>query len=93
MEEGWELGEEKEIVKVNSGVVLGKADEARVDGSDGVKSAAACDVESFFIRTAKGTVRDFIRGDRQEGNQPFAHFQIRVDDIDATFDICIGFKG
>ena len=32
MEEGWELGEEKEIVKVNSGVVLGKADEARVDG-------------------------------------------------------------
>lgn len=43
---------------------FGKSGKARVDGTDGVKSAAACDVESFFIRTAKGTVRDFICGDR-----------------------------
>jgi len=72
---------------------LRKADEARVDGLDGVKGATPCDVERFFIRTAKGAVRDFIRGDRQEGNQSFVHFQIRIYDIDATFDICIGFEG
>ena len=62
------MGEEIEKEIVKSGVVLGKADEARVDVSDGVKGAAACDVESFFIRTSKGTVRDFIGGDRKEGD-------------------------